>query len=258
MKILFTITFLAINFMAHSQSIIIDYEYKAIHDDGSNFKKEYKLYDNSQYSTYVWDVTNFRLDSVVINMKDDKGNAMESIKLPPKAMETKGNQVEQFLDKANRTLLEKRSIFSKTRIIKEELPLMEWTLTDKDTIYLNFPCKIATTEFRGNFWTVFFTDSLGFNAAPWKLQGLPGTVLYATTPDEKFTIKATGISVEQNSIEIKNPFEGEKTYSWEDYKDENRKAYKRYYKSMKSQTSNDYLKIKFSKGLEDLELKDFE
>jgi len=140
-KTLFTIAFLAIHFIANSQSIVVDYEYKIIQDDGSNFKKEYKLYDNSQYSMYVWDVTNFRLDSIIITFRDSQGNITKTEKSAPQVIETKGNKVEYFVDKANATLLEQTSIFSRTRIIKEDLPLMEWTLTDKDTIYLNMSCK---------------------------------------------------------------------------------------------------------------------
>lgn len=252
MKILLTLAFLAIHFIAYSQSIVVDYEYKIIHDDGSKFEKEYKLYDNSQYSTYVWDVTNFRPDSTLITFRDDRGN-VETKKSAPQIIKTNGNEVEQYVDKANGVLLDKRSVSSKARVIKEDLPLMEWTLTDKDTVYINFPCKIATTEFRGNSWTVFFTDSLGFNAAPWKLHGLPGTVLYAVASEGKFTIKATGIAVEQNSIEIKNPFEEIKTkYSWEEYKKEYKNFHRKFVKGMKSANSDSDISIKVQKGIEDM------
>lgn len=113
-------------------------------------------------------------------------------------------------------------ILTKQVSVGEKVNMFEWQVSKKDTIYLDTKCHIATTNHRGHTWTVFFSDRFDVKGGPWKLDGLPGVILYASTEDKAFIFDAIRIEVTSNNVEIINPFIGEKVISWEDFK----KSYK--------------------------------
>ncbi|RQE01044.1 GLPGLI family protein, partial [Prevotella intermedia] len=47
---------------------------------------------------------------------------------------------------------------------------------------LGMECKKATTNFRGRYWEVWYTEDIPISQGPWKLCGLPGMILKANSP----------------------------------------------------------------------------
>jgi GLPGLI family protein len=65
---------------------------------------------------------------------------------------------------------------------------------------------MATCEFRGRQYKAYYSELLPFNTGPWKLTGLPGTILEALTLDGKYAFSAYKIIKNVNSGAITNPY----------------------------------------------------
>ncbi|MDE6023510.1 MAG: GLPGLI family protein, partial [Muribaculaceae bacterium] len=91
---------------------------------------------------------------------------------------------------------------------------MVWEIGDSTKNVLGYECIQATTDYHGRVWTVWFTPEIPIQDGPWKLRGLPGLILEATSSDN-FGFYADGI--EQTSKQIKN------VYGSEEYEKQNRK-----------------------------------
>ena len=66
---------------------------------------------------------------------------------------------------------------------EEEIPQFQWTIMSDTTTIGGYHCQKATARFRGHTWEAWFTDELGIDNGPWKLNGLPGLILQARTAD---------------------------------------------------------------------------
>lgn len=82
-----------------------------------------------------------------------------------------------------------------------ESPL--WTLMNRDTLIIDYKCESAQCDFRGRKWTVYYTNELPVSAGPWKLQGLPGVILYAFDETGAFSFKA--ISIKKGKSALSQP-----------------------------------------------------
>ncbi|MDE6669820.1 MAG: GLPGLI family protein [Muribaculaceae bacterium] len=89
-----------------------------------------------------------------------------------------------------------------------------WEIGDSTKNVLGYECIQATTDYHGREWTVWFTPDIPIQDGPWKLRGLPGLILEATTGD-KIGFFADGI--EQTAKKIRNVYGAEK------YEKQNRK-----------------------------------
>lgn len=122
-----------------------------------------------------------------------------------------------FKDYTSNMLLSNQFVGREQHIIKENLDLMVWEISDKDTLFFEKRCKIAITKHRGQKWTVFFTDAFGAMGGPWKFDGLPGLVLYAQNESKDYIFQATQLEYEKDTYPLVNPFAGLASVSWHDY-----------------------------------------
>ncbi|MDE6339192.1 MAG: GLPGLI family protein [Muribaculaceae bacterium] len=76
---------------------------------------------------------------------------------------------------------------------QEELPSIEWHLTDSVTNVLGYHCKSAKCKFRGREWTAFYTEEIPLAEGPWKLQGLPGLIMKASDQKGHYSFECIGI-----------------------------------------------------------------
>lgn len=54
-----------------------------------------------------------------------------------------------------------------------------WKLSADTATVCGYPCRKATSWFRGRTWTAWYTEEIPVDAGPWKLHGLPGLILLA-------------------------------------------------------------------------------
>ncbi len=97
----------------------------------------------------------------------------------------------------------KLSYYGKVSIDKfmyhEEVPHIDWALSDSTKEICGYLCHQATATFRGRNWIAWYCD-IPKNVGPWKLNGLPGLILAAETEDKEHTFSA--ISVRKSSSPI--------------------------------------------------------
>ena len=97
----------------------------------------------------------------------------------------------------------KLSYYGKISIDKfmyhEEVPHIDWALSDSTKEICGYLCHQATATFRGRNWIAWYCD-IPKSAGPWKLNGLPGLILAAETEDKEHTFSA--ISVRKSSSPI--------------------------------------------------------
>lgn len=87
---------------------------------------------------------------------------------------------------------------------------VEDTFLDKPWVLLNEKKHIqgyevfkASVHLRGVDWEVWYAPDLPYSYGPWKLNGLPGLILEATTIDGYYTFKATSIEFDtDNKIDV--------------------------------------------------------
>lgn len=75
-----------------------------------------------------------------------------------------------------------RTVYCKhlnTIYYEEESEAPEWSILEKDSVILDYKCKMAKGTFRGHTWTVWYSDEIPLASGPWKLKGLPGLILSA-------------------------------------------------------------------------------
>lgn len=66
----------------------------------------------------------------------------------------------------------------------------DWQLFDEEKVVAGVNCKKATTHFRGRDWIVWYAPEIPYPAGPWKLGGLPGLILKASSSDGEYKIQA--------------------------------------------------------------------
>lgn len=82
---------------------------------------------------------------------------------------------------------------------QEEVPHIDWALSDSTKEICGYLCHQATATFRGRNWIAWYCD-IPKCVGPWKLNGLPGLILAAETEDKEHTFSA--ISVRKSSSPI--------------------------------------------------------
>ena len=60
---------------------------------------------------------------------------------------------------------------------EEDMPHIEWILTEIDSTVAGYRCQSAVGELRGRRWHVWFTADIPIADGPWKLCGLRGLIL---------------------------------------------------------------------------------
>ncbi len=91
------------------------------------------------------------------------------------------------------------TVFGSHYLITEDITIPDWTMYEDSTIMvLGMECKKATTNFRGRYWEVWYTEEIPISQGPWKLCGLPGMILKANSP--KFML-IEAISIKNKNLE---------------------------------------------------------
>ena len=64
---------------------------------------------------------------------------------------------------------------------------------DSTRTILGYECFLASADYHGRKWIVWFSPEIPVAAGPWKLQGVPGLILEASTEDGLYRFVADGI-----------------------------------------------------------------
>ena len=90
------------------------------------------------------------------------------------------DQTINYINFKDKTLDSQKFIYGKEAVhIEEDLPSLNWNITNEKKMIGSFETVKATVDFRGRNFSVWFSPELGHRVGPWKLNGLPGTILEA-------------------------------------------------------------------------------
>lgn len=97
-------------------------------------------------------------------------------------------------------------------LLEESFPSMAWEIQDELKELGGFMSQKAVTAFGGREYIVWFTAEIPLQAGPWKLQGLPGLILEATSVDGEVKFLFAGLDKEMDGAgEIGIPPDAVKT-----------------------------------------------
>ncbi|WP_396595975.1 GLPGLI family protein [Dokdonia sp. R86516] len=85
---------------------------------------------------------------------------------------------------------------------KESLPKLQWQLSNDTKQIGKFQCLKATTTFRGRTYTCWYTTQIPLPYGPWKLQGLPGMILEASSNDRFVQFIFKGIEFPVQHVQV--------------------------------------------------------
>ena len=78
---------------------------------------------------------------------------------------------------------------------------IDWVIVEDSTkTILDYQCVMATTDYHGRKWTVWFTPEIPMQDGPWKFCGLPGLVMEASEPSGQHSFTVTGIETSSQPI----------------------------------------------------------
>lgn len=103
---------------------------------------------------------------------------------------------------------------------EEDMPAMDWELTDSVINILGYECQGAKCNFRGREWYAFYAEDIPLSEGPWKLQGLPGLIMKAADATGHYSFECIGIkSKAERPVTIyKVPFNNVKRKDYYDTK----------------------------------------
>lgn len=94
-------------------------------------------------------------------------------------------------------MVPKKEKQSLPRLASEKLKNLDWKITKESKDILGYKAFLATANFRGREYTVWFTKDLNVEVFPWKLKGLPGVIL--EFQDKDGFIRGTARTISLNS-----------------------------------------------------------
>lgn len=78
-------------------------------------------------------------------------------------------------------------------IYEDTLYAQNWVIQDSSKLILGHECQKAVCHYRGHSWTAWFAMDIPITDGPWKLCGLPGLIMEATTEDNSHAFKLLGM-----------------------------------------------------------------
>lgn len=138
----------------------------------------------SKFSSYK----NLTVDSLLMNLTPEQvGEAAKSGKL------SNGEFMTIFKNYPDGKLTHTEKICMDWFRYQEDMPELEWELTDSVINVLGYECRSAVCNYRGREWTAFYTEEIPLMEGPWKLHGLPGLIMKASDKDGHYLFECIGI-----------------------------------------------------------------
>lgn len=194
--------FVAIAAMAQTADIEVSYNYKHFHRRGTEQNHQMILLANTTYSKFYNPITEY-LDSLestpegrdIYNQMKMAAFTSGNMKNVPK----RSVPMYIFKNKDGKMEVFDGNIISMFRYT-ESYETQTWEIGDSTKNILGYECLMASSDYHGRHWTVWFTPDSPIQDGPWKLSGLPGLILEATENSGQHQFTATGISTTKKQI----------------------------------------------------------
>jgi GLPGLI family protein len=113
---------------------------------------------------------------------------------------------EIFIDKAKSTSQTAGRIGFKNYHYSGPLPTINWKLSNEKKVVSGYSCQKATGDFGGRTFEAWFTTDLPYAFGPWKLNGLPGLILYASDTKKEISFVCKELTKNEDPEELVKPF----------------------------------------------------
>lgn len=109
------------------------------------------------------------------------------------------NAVELYQYANEKKLITKMRLFN-NYLIEDELPAIDWKISNETSVISGLNCQKATAAFKGRNYTAWFCPDLPFQSGPWKLSGLPGLIVEAYDTNKEVVFKFEGFEEVKNAV----------------------------------------------------------
>ena len=192
----------AIVAMAQTADIEVSYNYKHFTRRGTEQNHQMILLANTTYSKFYNPITEY-LDSLEATPEGkDVYNQMKMAAFTSgniKDVPSRTVPMYVFKHKDGETEVFDGNIASMFKYT-EPYESQTWEICDSTKNILGYDCIMASTDYRGRHWNVWFTPDIPIQDGPWKLSGLPGLILEATEDSGQHQFTATGINATKKQI----------------------------------------------------------
>lgn len=73
--------------------------------------------------------------------------------------------------------------------VEENIPTIDWAITQDTKEIMGLQCQKATGDFKGRTYEAWFTSQLPYSNGPWKFGGLPGLIVEASDTKKEVVFK---------------------------------------------------------------------
>lgn len=122
-------------------------------------------------------------------------------------------------------------------IYEDTLYAQNWVIQDSTKIVLGHECQKAVCHYRGHSWAAWFAMDIPITDGPWKLCGLPGLIMEATSEGNSHVFKILGLEkVSKEPIGFSKTYVGNNKFEKTTYKNFLKEQYKFLFGDFLSQT----------------------
>lgn len=97
----------------------------------------------------------------------------------------------------------------------DDLPALNWQITDENKTILGYECKKATTEFAGRSYIAWYTTAIPVSDGPYKFYGLPGLILHVNDTQNHYSFTVTSMEQTDKKLSLKK-LEGQQVHHFDD------------------------------------------
>lgn len=138
------------------------------------------------------------LRALDIQNTEDMKTKMQMVSIPDSSV-----GFDLLLNHADSVLTETNRLPYTDQVIEysEKFAMPQWNYVagETDTV-MGYQCKVATCNYGGRDWKVYYTDEIPLPYGPWKLNGAKGMILKAADTENNFIFEATGLTQKPQQI----------------------------------------------------------
>lgn len=152
-------------------------------------------------------------DNTIKNTQnDDSGNQTVSLKMTL----TDSSGVRYYSDLQQNEIIARELMLyggkNQVFIVKERIEPIQWEIKNEQKKVGKFTCQKAIGKFRGRIYTAWFTPEVPVHVGPWKLHGLPGSIVEVADEQKALLMQIQSISPALiSSNKILPPNDGKET-----------------------------------------------
>lgn len=188
LSIVFCLIYIGLNAQNKGEIYIIDsiklqctYEQKVIVYNPETKQEKQEIHNialqiGHKISKY-FDTKDIIVDSIILEYEniDHDRHAVATLMMPHMA----GRMKDKLYKNHSENKITTRTSLLGAYTYDEPYDSPKWVLHNNTKTIVGYPCKKATTTFRGREYEVWYTTRIPISDGPWKFKGLPGLILSA-------------------------------------------------------------------------------